>query len=324
MTYGGFGNRPSDPFSSDPFGGNAFGHPPIVSAPPPQQQPGEVNTFATLSVVFAIIFAPVGALLGHLGLSQIARTGQRGRDRALVGITLSYTFITVAVAALVVWAVTAPDTPSTASAPTATTIPSTTRATTLPPALPPPPPPPPTVAEEELPALLLPLDEMKAITGDAGLVVHKDFHDVDMPPTSESIYEPLDCMGSFLAAATPAYQGFNQQKLYGNVQQNADSLLQVVQSVAIFTNAAAAQKARADYVAQWTRCAGTTLTWTMPAEGRALVAPCVVTSYPCRHSPCIQSVNEAERQSFTPSTVCTRRPVLAYWWIASRQYSRAG
>ncbi len=32
-------------------------------------------------------FAPVGPVLGHLGLAQIGRTGERGRDRALIGVT---------------------------------------------------------------------------------------------------------------------------------------------------------------------------------------------------------------------------------------------
>jgi hypothetical protein len=62
----------------------------------------ETNTLATLSVVFAFVFAPAGVILGHLALSQIHETGDRGRDRALVGVTLSYVFITVAVVALVV------------------------------------------------------------------------------------------------------------------------------------------------------------------------------------------------------------------------------
>ena len=57
---------------------------------------------ATLSVVFAFVFAPAGVILGHLALSQIHETGERGRDRALVGVTLSYVFITVAVVALIV------------------------------------------------------------------------------------------------------------------------------------------------------------------------------------------------------------------------------
>ena len=41
-------------------------------------------------------------ILGHVALSQIHETGDRGRDRALVGVTLSYVFITAVVVALIV------------------------------------------------------------------------------------------------------------------------------------------------------------------------------------------------------------------------------
>src|ERR1043165_294127 len=121
MTQGGFGGS-QDPFGGSPFGDAPFGQypsnqqfswvrppspaPPVVPAGPPPSPPhDEANTFATLSVVFAFLFAPAGAVLGHLGLSQIKLTGQGGRDRALVGLSLSYTLIVVAVAALVIWAV---------------------------------------------------------------------------------------------------------------------------------------------------------------------------------------------------------------------------
>jgi len=87
MTYGG------NPFDA-PVGGDPFGAAPIG---PPTGPPGgvgpapeEADTLATLSVVFAFVFAPAGAILGHLALGQIARSRQRGRDRALAGITLSY------------------------------------------------------------------------------------------------------------------------------------------------------------------------------------------------------------------------------------------
>lgn len=105
MTHGGHRGEPTassraDPFGADPFDpftGGATGAP---ETPAPQQQ--ETHTLATLSVVFAFVFAPAGLILGHLALSQIHQTGQRGRDRALVGVTLSYVFITVAVVALIV------------------------------------------------------------------------------------------------------------------------------------------------------------------------------------------------------------------------------
>jgi hypothetical protein len=109
MTQGGFGPGPGgNPFGSDPFSVVQQPGPSPAAGPTPQQPrhggPAETNTLATLSVVFAFVFAPAGAILGHLGLGQIARTGQRGRERALIGVTLSYFFITVAVVALVVWA----------------------------------------------------------------------------------------------------------------------------------------------------------------------------------------------------------------------------
>jgi uncharacterized Tic20 family protein len=111
MTDGGYGKGPAAPSGGDPFGGDPFAGDPFAvgrpgasasRAPAPTSQQQETNTLATLSVVFAFVFAPAGVILGHLALSQIHETGDRGRDRALVGVTLSYVFITVAVVALVV------------------------------------------------------------------------------------------------------------------------------------------------------------------------------------------------------------------------------
>jgi hypothetical protein len=111
MTYGGCGRGPAatpggDPFGADPFAGDPFsvGQPGggATKAPAPTSQQQETNTLATLSLVFAFVFAPAGVILGHVALSQIHETGDRGRDRALVGVTLSYVFITAVVVALVV------------------------------------------------------------------------------------------------------------------------------------------------------------------------------------------------------------------------------
>jgi hypothetical protein len=215
---------------------------------------------ATLSVVFAFVFAPAGVVLGHLGLAQIGRTGQRGRERALVGVTLSYAFIVVAVVAVAVWTVTGgnPTAPATVASPTTSATATTTSTTTTPPA-PLPPPPPPLVEGAALPGLLLSLDEMKALTGDSGLTIMETGTDVSMPPTSQSRYEPMDCVGSFLAGAPQSYQGTNYRQFYDTVPANQATLLQVVQAVATFDDAAAAQQALSGYVAQWSRCAGTTL-----------------------------------------------------------------
>ena len=103
MTNSGYGG-PTGQYDGDWFAADPYPQPPIISAPPtPHSQ--KTNTFATLSLVFAFLFAPAGAVLGHLGLAQIRRTGERGKDRALIGLTLSYAFIVVAVVALVIWLV---------------------------------------------------------------------------------------------------------------------------------------------------------------------------------------------------------------------------
>jgi hypothetical protein len=86
------------------------------------QGPGEVNTLATLSVVFALVFAPVGIALGHIALSQIRFRGQAGRDRALVGLTMSYAVSVVAALVLIVAAAAGPsDTTSASATPSTTT-----------------------------------------------------------------------------------------------------------------------------------------------------------------------------------------------------------
>src|SRR5262245_12631533 len=109
MTDGGYDRGPAaaggdDPFGAGPFAGDPFtvGQPGTARAPTPTSQQQETNTLATLSVVFAFVFAPAGVIIGHVALSQIHETGDRGRDRALVGVTLSYVFITAVVVALVV------------------------------------------------------------------------------------------------------------------------------------------------------------------------------------------------------------------------------
>ena len=100
MTYGGgYGGSP-DPFGSEPFGSSPYGSQTPVRAPAP---PGEASTLATLSIVFAFVFAPVWVVLWHVALAQIKRRGERGRDRALIGLTLSYLFILFGIVALVVW-----------------------------------------------------------------------------------------------------------------------------------------------------------------------------------------------------------------------------
>jgi hypothetical protein len=119
MTNGGYGAGQPDPFGPDPSGGppstQGFSPPPVTQGffpgqgfPPPSGTPqGEVNRLATLSIVFAFVFAPVGVVLGHVALSQIKERGERGRERAIVGLTLSYVILVLALIALLIWLVNA-------------------------------------------------------------------------------------------------------------------------------------------------------------------------------------------------------------------------
>lgn len=165
MTYGGYGGGQTDPFGPDPFGGppsTPGSTPPITHAstapgfPSPARAPqGEVNTLATLSIVFAFVFAPAGAALGHVALSQIRQRGGRGRERALIGLTLSYVIIVLALIALVIWLVTSSGSESSPSVTTPTTTAKTSPTAALPPpprttVITPPPPQRPTVRVEDL------------------------------------------------------------------------------------------------------------------------------------------------------------------------------
>jgi hypothetical protein len=58
---------------------------------------GGVNTMAVLSLVFAIVFAPLGIVFGHLAKHQIARTGQRGGGIATAGLLIGYIVVAIAV-----------------------------------------------------------------------------------------------------------------------------------------------------------------------------------------------------------------------------------
>jgi hypothetical protein len=106
MTSNGTRTGPVDPFGGTAFNGSQPARPPgFPHTPGPPD--ADAKTLATLSIVFAFVFAPVGAVLGHLALTQSKQLGRRqSRDRALVGLSLSYAFILFAVVALLLWAIT--------------------------------------------------------------------------------------------------------------------------------------------------------------------------------------------------------------------------
>ncbi|MGA5543733.1 sensor domain-containing protein [Mycobacterium sp. NPDC051198] len=234
----------------------------MVPGPPQPPAPprNEANTLATLSVVFAFLFAPAGAVLGHLGLSQIKRTGQRGRDRALVGLSLSYALIVVAVAALVIWAVIpSSSTTTTAETGTRTTAPVTTTTTTTTPA------PPPLVTEAQLAGLLPSPAEMQEITKNPELVAEEKNMDVGLPATHT--YSPVECASSFSMFTPLPFENSGYVKTAGVAQFDGVDM-EAYEGVAMFADGATAQRALAHYVELWRGCAGKALKWTVE-DGRS-------------------------------------------------------
>jgi ABC-type Fe3+ transport system permease subunit len=55
------------------------------------------NPTAILSLVFAVVFAPLGIVLGHLAKRQIRRSGQGGGRLATAGLVVGYALLAVGV-----------------------------------------------------------------------------------------------------------------------------------------------------------------------------------------------------------------------------------
>jgi hypothetical protein len=256
--------NPQDPFGYGPFSYDPLGRPPPAAPPPeptffppppPQPHRPPVNALATLSLLFAFVFPPAGAVLGHLGLARIRRTGELGRDRALAGVTLSYAFIALTVIALVAWATLAAFRPP----PSRTAAPSTTAAA----------PPGPTVAPSAVATLLPSLDDLETITDDQNLQAGQTW---DHPARSdrEGTIDRPECWGS-IAPGTP--DAYAVDALFGyHAAEFSDtrSLLksvQVIQAVAAFRDAPAAQSQLEKLLSGWRQCGGKTVSVTIPEAG---------------------------------------------------------
>ncbi|QZY52752.1 DUF4190 domain-containing protein [Leucobacter tenebrionis] len=53
---------------------------------------GATNTYAVLAVIFGFLVPIAGIVFGHMGLSQIKRTGDPGRGLALTGLIVGYAY----------------------------------------------------------------------------------------------------------------------------------------------------------------------------------------------------------------------------------------
>jgi eukaryotic-like serine/threonine-protein kinase len=259
-----FGYNPYsyDSYSYDPLGRVPFADPPaepppVVPQPAPPYRP-PANALATLSLVFAFVFPPAGAILGHLGLAQIRRTGELGRDRALAGLALSYAFITLTVVALVAWAVLGAFT----SRSSQTAEPGTTGSTSAGP-------PPPTVAPDAVAALLPSLTDLKTMTDDQNLEAGPTLAHPGRSDNKGSVDRP-ECWGSISPGMPEAYNvddilgyhaaGFSDTRTFLKS-------IQVVEAVAAFRDPPAARSQLDKLLSGWRKCGGSTVNVTIPDVG---------------------------------------------------------
>ncbi|AXK76917.1 MULTISPECIES: sensor domain-containing protein [Mycobacteriaceae] len=266
---------PGNPFDA-PTGGDPFGGGPVTAPPPPSPGPvpdrGEVNTLATLSMVFAFVFAPAGAILGHLGLAQVARTGQRGRERALSGITLSYVVMTTVIVGLVVWAAGGNESPTPAFAadPSTTSVAAPPPRTTDVPA--PTPKPRPTLEPTALQGILLNVDDLRALLTRPALAPIWTTSGLGLQPDRGG-FEDTSCAGSHFKGTPMAYGGHVPLQFTGTDIGDRSTGLLIGQGAAVFPDAAAAQQAFTAYVGYLRGCAGKstmTIPTTPTADGLSL------------------------------------------------------
>jgi eukaryotic-like serine/threonine-protein kinase len=253
MSDGGYGG-PTGQFDGDWFAAaDPYPQPPVISAPP--LPPQKTNMFATLSVIFAFLFAPAGAVLGHLGLAQIRRTGQRGHDRAVIGLTLSYTFIVVAVVALVIWMVVDRDAEGSqtveASPPPATS--SATPDERLVPAA-------------QLPKLLLSIDEVKQAVNAPDLAKIEESSGLSADQGLN--VTPRECISSLFGGGTSAYarsaaRGAFTRAITG---EGNEGVILFNETMATFDNTAAATQLVSLVVGQWRGCAGKSVSLIVDGE----------------------------------------------------------
>ena len=200
-------------------------------------------------MIFAFLFAPVGAVLGHLGLAQIRRTGQRGHDRALIGLTLSYAFILITVAALVIWAVVGmwPERSSTV----ATSPPPATSSAAPDERL---------VSAAQLPKLLLSIDEVKGAVNAPNLAKVED--GAGLSGDKGINVTPRECLSSLFGGGASAYErtaarGAFTRAITGD---GNEGVILLNEAMSTFESTAAASQLVARVVGQWFGCAGKSVT----------------------------------------------------------------
>ena len=71
----------------------------------PQGTGKRTNVPAIVGLILAIFFPIVGAIVGHVALSQIKKTGEEGRGIALAAVIVGWTLTGLAIIAVIVAAI---------------------------------------------------------------------------------------------------------------------------------------------------------------------------------------------------------------------------
>lgn len=71
----------------------------------PQGVGRRTNVLAIIGLILAIFFPLVGAIVGHVALSQIKKTGEEGRGLALAAVIVGWTLTGLAIIGLIVAAI---------------------------------------------------------------------------------------------------------------------------------------------------------------------------------------------------------------------------
>ncbi|MET8229902.1 DUF4190 domain-containing protein [Micromonospora sp. NPDC005298] len=108
--YGPPPDEPSPYGQPGPHQAGHWGHQPPYGAQGPYGQYGppagpgrSTNVLAILSLVFAFVFPPAGAVLGHVAKRQIRASGEEGDQLATWGLILGYVFTGITLLACCGW-----------------------------------------------------------------------------------------------------------------------------------------------------------------------------------------------------------------------------
>ncbi|TFC17578.1 DUF4190 domain-containing protein [Cryobacterium algoritolerans] len=83
----------------------AYGENVAYARPSAQAPSDKYNVLAIVSLVSAFFISLVAIITGHIALSQIKKTGEKGRGLAIGGLVLGYLGVVATIIVIIVWAV---------------------------------------------------------------------------------------------------------------------------------------------------------------------------------------------------------------------------